>query len=209
MALDYEYETILVSAWDPNQPFRIWIDKEAIRLGGNRLGRLNFLEEEVLEPLRDVADRIEERLGYPIFDPNDLLFTRPARSDPAIKVLTGDGENRDPPWSRECAPATGSPMAAAPGTAEIRYNRYFFEPLITCGGFVEDRTDETIIHELAHLFGMKHFPHADDQDSRLQGGVVMSEPLTFHKSHDDSDDFLLQEDIDAIGCIFPHPDHPR
>ena len=208
-ALRYEAGTFLVEAWDPEQPFRVWIDEESIRRGGEQFDRPEFLEEEVLEPLRDVADRIEERLGYRIFDPDDLLPRRPSTREPVIKVLTQPDRQQDPPWSAACAPATISPMNASPSTGEIFYNEPFFDPLITCQGYVEDRTDETIIHELGHNLGMRHHPSAGDPDSRFRGGVVMSEPLTFHKGYDDSDVFVLPEDIDAIGCIFPHPDHPR
>ena len=42
------------------------IDTEAVSYGGNLIGRPDFLEEEVLQPLRDVARRLQERLGYPI-----------------------------------------------------------------------------------------------------------------------------------------------
>ncbi len=210
LALDWEQTAILVSAWDPGRPFRVWIDEESIRGGGLQLDRPGFLEEEVLEPLRDVADRIEERLGYAIFDPYDLLSSRPSAGEPVIKVLTRDGEPLDPPWDPDCAPATASPMNALPWTAEIFFNRYFFDPKIdTCRGFVEDRTDETVVHELWHLFATKHSQSVDDWNSRLRNGLFMSDPLTSHREYDDSRVFLLQEDIDAIGCVFPHPDHPR
>ena len=208
-ALRYEAGAFLAEAWDPATPFRVWIDEEAIRRGGERLGRPEFLEEEVLEPLRDVADRIKERLGYLIFDPDDLVPTRPSRREPVIKVFTAPDRHQDPPWSAACAPATMSPMNASPSTGSILYNEPFFNPLITCSGYVEDRTDETIIHELAHDLGMRHHPSAGDRDAMFRGGVVMSEPLTFHKAYDDADVFWLPEDIDAVGCVFPHPDYPR
>ena len=208
-ALRYEAGTFLAEAWDPQKPFPVWIDEEAIRRGAERLGRPDFLEEEVLEPLRDVADRIKERLGYLIFDPDDQLQTRPSRREPVIKVLTAPDRHQDPPWSADCAPATISPMNASPSTGSIFYNEPFFDPFITCAGYVEDRTDETIIHELAHDLGMKHHASAGDRDAMFRGGAVMSEPLTFHKGYDDADVFWLPEDTDAVGCIFPHPDYPR
>ena len=46
------------------------IDTEAVSYGGNLIGRPDFLEEEVLQPLRDVARRLQERLGYPILHPD-------------------------------------------------------------------------------------------------------------------------------------------
>lgn len=209
LALDWEQNPILVPAWDPEQPFRVWIDEGPIRDGGNQIDRPDFLEEEVLEPLRDVADRIEERLGYAIFDPYDLLDSPPSTGETVIAVHVTEDRDRDTPWDPECAPVTISPMNAIPWTAEMVYNEPFFDPAVTCLGFTENRTDETIIHELGHIFGMKHARSSGDANSRTRGGVFMSEPLTWFASYDDSDVFLLQEDIDAWGCMFPHPDHPR
>lgn len=209
LALDWEHNAILVSAWDPEQPFRVWIDEGSIRAGGNRIDRPDFLEEEILEPLRDVADRIEERLGYAIFDPYDLLPSRPAAGETVIAVGVTEDRYRDTPWDPECAPVTISPMNALPWTAEMVLNEPIFDPSVTCRGFAEDRTDETIIHELGHIFGMKHARSSGDENSRLRGGVFMSEPLTDNKDYDDSDVFLLNEDIDAWGCMFPHPGHAR
>jgi len=209
LALDWAQTAILVSAWDPERPFRVWIDEEAIQAGALRLDRPEFLEEEVLEPLRDVADRVEERLGYAIFDPYDLQLSPPSAGEPVIAVRVTEDRELDPPWDPECG-VTISPMNAIPWTAEIVYNEPFFDPSVTtCRGFVEDRTDETVIHELWHLFATKHSRSVDDWSSRLRNGLFMSDPLTSHREYDDSDVFLLPEDIDAIGCVFPHPDHPR
>ena len=209
LALDWEHDPILVPAWDPDRPFRVWIDEGPIRDGGDRIDRPDFLEEEVLEPLRDVADRIKERLGYAIFDPYDLLLSPPSAGETVIAVHVTEDRYRDPPWDAACAPVTISPMNAIPWTAEMVYNEPFFDPAVTCRGFAEDRTDETIIHELGHILGMKHARSTGDANSRTRGGVYMSEPLTDHRDYDDSDVFLLPEDIDAWGCMFPHPDHPR
>ena len=210
LALDDENNPILVHEWDPEQPFRVWIDEESIRMGGLELDRPRFLEEEVLEPLRDIADRIEERLGYSIFDPYDLLRSRPSTTEPAIKVFRYDREPDPEPWDPECAPVTPPPMEAAPWAGEIYFNDpYFFDPAITCGGYMQIRTGETIVHELAHLLGMKHFRPPGATYTEPRGGVPMSEPLTFAQSYGDVNVSLTPEDIDAIGCIFPHPDHPR
>ncbi len=126
LALDWELDPILVPAWDPERPFRVWIDEGPIRTGGDRIDRPDFLEEEVLEPLRDVADRIKERLGYSIFDPTDLLLSRPSAGEPVIGVRVTEVRASDPPWDPDCA-VTVSPMSAIPGTAEVVYN----EPSLT------------------------------------------------------------------------------
>ena len=209
LALHPDHAVLLVSEWDPEQPFRVWVDEDAIRMGGDSLDRPNFLEEEVLDPLRDVADRIEERLGYRVFDPSSLVLSQPAPEEPVIKVIRRDEVPLNPPWSADCAPATASAATAFVRRGEIRYNNYLFDPDIKCELFVTYRTAETAIHELAHLFGMKHARSNDDANSKVRGLVFMSEPLTQNAIYGDSDVFVLQKDIDAIGCIFPHPDHPR
>ena len=50
------YGSRLVNGWNPDSPFRFEIEVEDIREGGLRIGRPNFLEEEVLQPLRDIAE---------------------------------------------------------------------------------------------------------------------------------------------------------
>ena len=206
-ALAWELNPLLVPGWNPERPFRVWVDEAAIRSGGSQLGNPNFLEEQVLEPLRVVADRIEERLGYPVFDPYDLLPSK-SSEEPFIKVHRLDGlAPRDNPWDPRCAPATHPPISAAPAIATVFFNDHFFDPAITCSGFDSIRRGKTIVHEMAHVFGMKHAVSAGDGSSEQRGGVYMSESLTgsFFFSRDD----ILPEDIDALGCVFPHPGFPR
>ena len=197
------YGARLVHDWNPGSPFRFEIDAEGIRLGGARIGRPNFLEEEVLQPLRDVANRIEARLGYRVIEPDLPPVGQ------VIGIRTRD-EPGTPGWGTpECPEWAGSPMNAHLGEALITFNRHFFDPEISCQGYLGDRESETVIHELAHVLGMKHAPEAEDQDSRKAHGVPMSVPLTFHKRYGDSDVFVTDADIDAIACIFPHADYPR
>ena len=205
LALDYEIRARLVHEWNPERPFRVWVDEEAIRSGGTQLGNPNFLKEQVLEPLRVVADRIEERLGYPIFDPDDLLPSQSSR-DIAVRRVDNLGR-RDTPWDSRCAPATHAPMSAVAALATVQYNDYFFDPAVACSGFDTNRRGKTIVHELAHLFAMKHAASTGDASSRRRNGVHMSEPLTGSFFFDRAN--ILPTDIDAIGCVFPHPDYPR
>ena len=197
------YGARLVNDWNPDSPFRFEFDAEGISAGGVRIGRPNFLEEEVLQPLRDVANRIEARLGYRVIEPDG------PPTDVVIGIRTRD-EPGTPGWGTpECPEWAGSPMNAHLGEALITFNRHFFNPEVSCQGYRGDRESETVIHELAHVLGMKHASEAGDRDSEKTHGVPMSVPLTFHKRHGDSDAFFTDADIDAIGCIFPHPDHPR
>ncbi len=207
-ALEFELDPPLVREWEQDRPFRVWVDQEAIRRGGLELGHADFLEEQTLEPLREVARRIEARLGYSIFDPYDLLPSEPSAGPPSIKVRRiYHLAPKAPPWSADCAPATHAPMSALTRLAIVQYNDHFFDPAITCRGFVNNREGKTIVHELAHIFGMKHAASAGDVSSRRRGGVFMSEALTGSFFFDRAD--ILPEDIDNIGCMFPHPDFPR
>ena len=110
------------------------IDTEAVSYGGNLIGRPDFLEEEVLQPLRDVARRLQERLGYPILHP-DLDGTD-------IRVSLSRDTNF-------CAVGR---------------------------------------HELLRTDGV-----------RGEGDCGVFE----------RGEFLTLEDLDNIGCVFPHPDFPR
>ena len=69
-----------------------------------------------------------------------------------------------------------------------------------------DRDSETIIHELAHTFGMNH--SLLWQPELPPENLSMSVPLT-RIIGGDSDNFLMIEDLDNLGCVFPHPDFPR
>ena len=154
---------------DPERPFRVWVEREAIRRGGLEIGNPNYLEEQILEPLRVVADRIVNRLGYRIFDPGDLLPS--ASSEPNIQVvrLYDLAPREDNPWDLNCAPATHPPMSAAPVIGVVFLNDHFFDPAITCRPFERIRTGRTIVHELAHVFGMKHAASTGDANSPAAG----------------------------------------
>ena len=194
--------TQVVYEWQHDRPIRFRIVKEPIIAGGLRIGRPNFLEEEILEPLRDMARRLEERLGYPIMDSD----APPGRDDYTVLV-----EWRDRVWSPgwgapDCPEHVGSPWNAGQEPPETILNRYLFDPAITCRGYLRDRDSETIIHELGHTFGMNHSrilqPELPPQE------LSMSVPLT-RIIGGDSDNFLMIEDLDNLGCVFPHPDFPR
>lgn len=208
LALEWDLNPLLPPEWNPDEPFRVWVDEEAIRTGGIRLGNPNFLEEQILEPLRVVADRIKDRLGYLIFDPEELLASE-SSEEPNLRVRSLEHlEPRDNnPWSPRCLPATHPPMSAWPAGGTVLLNDHFFDPAITCREFEEIRARRTIVHELAHVLGMKHAASFNDASSRQQGGIHMSESLT--GSYFFSPNDILPEDIDALGCVYSHPDFPR
>ena len=106
-ALNYTYgHRQVVHGWQPDRPIRFRIESGPIIAGGLRIGRPNFLEEEVLEPLRDMARRLEDRLGYPIMD----LDAPPGGDDNTVLV-----EWRDRVWS----PGWGTPRIV-PSTSAAR-----------------------------------------------------------------------------------------
>ena len=191
----------LVHEWNPDRPIRFRVDAGPITEGGLRIGRPNFLEEEVLQPLRDMARRLEERLGYPIMEPD-------APPSDASRTVTVHWRDRvwSPGWGEpDCPGHVGSPWNAQGTPPAVVLNRYLFDPAITCAGYRRDRDSETIIHELAHVFGMGH---AEGASNYVPEDLAMSERLT-RIVGGDSDYFLPIEDLENIGCVFPHPDFPR
>ena len=201
-ALAYSWShTELVHEWNPDRPIRFRVDAGPIIEGGLRIGRPNFLEEELLQPLRDMARRLEERLGYPIMEPD-------ASPSDASRTVTVHWRDRvwSPGWGEpDCPRHIGSPWNAQGTPPAVVLNRYIFDPAITCAAYPRDRDSETIIHELAHVFGMGH---AEGVINYVPEDLAMSDRLT-RIVGGDSDYFLLIEDLDNIGCVFPHPDFPR
>ena len=193
----------LVREWEPTRPIRFRIETAPIVEGGLRIGRPNFLEEEVQQPLRDMARRLEERLGYPIMDldapPGDDGYTVGVRwRDHVWSAGWAFGHNPE-----DCPQHVGSPWNAQGTPPAVFMNRYFFDPEIIC--YRRERDAETVIHELTHAFGMGHA--APDSSYRPEH-LSMSEALTWQRTWE-SDIFLTMDDLDNIGCIFPHPDFPR
>ena len=200
-ALDYSWaHSQLVHDWNPDRPIRFRVDAGPIIQGGLRIGRPDFLEAQVLQPLRDMARRLRERLGYQVMESPD--------AGPGSEGNTVTVEWRDriwsPGWDERC-PEAGSPWNAQGTPPTVVLNRHIFDPEITCGGFDWGRRVEVIIHELAHTFGMGH---SEGVINYVPEDLAMSEPLTL-SAGGESDDFLLVEDLDNIGCVFPHPDYPR
>lgn len=199
-ALAYSFSgfPLVVQEWKPGRPIRFRVDAAAIIAGSMRIGQPEFLEDEVLQPLRDMARRLEERLGYPVMASPDA---GPGGADHTVtvqwrNVVYGAG------WARNC-PDIGTPWNAQASPPAVFMNRHIFDPDIACPYFTLHRDNHTIVHELAHVFGMVHWgtyvgPHY----------LAMSKSLT-RMVDGESEVFLKVEDLDNLGCVFPHPDFPR
>ena len=199
-ALNYSWgHATLVHEWHPDRPIRFRIEAEPMIAGGPRIGRPNFLEEQILQPLRDAARRLKERLGYTVMESPDA---GPGRADHTVTVEWRD-RVWSPGWGSRCPDHVGSPMNAQLDPPGAILNRYFFDPAITCYEGIRDA--ETVIHELAHVFGMGH---SEGVIYFVPEDLAMSPALTRLRGGE-SDKFLLVEDLDNIGCVFPHPDFPR
>ena len=160
-------------------------------------------DPEVTAYLRDqldvvdvLAGRIEDRLGYRVIDAGNVIGPLPdsyrdshcssARiPGQAIGFLHPDR----PDFHRG-----GGASEARPWCATVTY-------------YLHRETDdlrhefaEAVVHELFHDFGFKH----DDNDRDPENvGIFMSRNLTREGWH------VTTDDIDALGCAFPHPNFPR
>ncbi len=201
-ALAYSWaHTQVVHEWDPDRPIRFDVDAGPIIAGGLRIGRPNFLEEEVMQPLRDMARRLKERLGYSLMEPD----APPGDDSRTVTVQWRDGI-WSPGWGSEICPAhVGSPWNAQGTPPAVFLNRHIFDPEVTCDPYAYSRDNEFIIHELTHVFGMGH---SEVTVGFVPEDLAMSNPLTVMDGGE-SDYFLTLADVDNIGCVFPHPDLPR
>ena len=201
-ALEYSWSYVrLVDEWHPDRPIRFLVDADPIIAGGLRIGRPDFLEAQVLQPLRDMARRLEERLGYAVMESPDA---GPGGAGNTVSVSWRDFVYW-PPWAEEQCGPLGAPWNAQGDPPAVFLNRPIFDPEAQCWPYERSRRRETIIHELAHTFGMGH---AEGYSNYVAEDLAMSRELTAMIG-EESDAFLLVEDLDNIGCVFPHPDLPR
>ncbi|MXW70352.1 MAG: hypothetical protein F4Z74_02735 [Acidobacteria bacterium] len=157
-----------------------------------------------------LADRIEDRLGYRIVEAGDIIA--PSEHAPADWLSTWQdaidhcGSEREPGQllglmidTRPSSHRGGGSSSALVGCASVTYYRHreteTFLP--------EFR--EAVVHEIFHLFGFKHY----DVPDSARSGVFMSPDLTGMIFAEGEDWRTTVSDLDALGCVFPHPDFPR
>lgn len=162
---------------------------------------------ELLPPVGLLDEKIEQQLGYRI-----------VKSGQVIPLPEGlpPGWNADiPDFARNC-PLPRDPRqihtiymndapSSAPTAGAQAYPRCGAWAILAYrvgNGWPGLNYDETVLHELFHIFG---FVHADDHDRLARGdGVPMSEQLTSRRPVALlGADGVLWSDIDYLRCIFP------
>ena len=191
-ALSFIGGAAAVEAWTPNRPFTLQVDAAMFDFNGALVGIENFTETQILEPLRDLDWRFFQMHGYHILD-----FDSPP-DEHSIRIVSGDVVFVAGWGYPYCPGYVGVPVVASPPDAAVVYTRHFFNPGIQCIGYRQARHSESIVHEIAHVFGMAH-----DFDEEADG-VPMSENLTNHGRFEDSDDALMDSDVRNMGCILPY-----
>ncbi|MYE44471.1 MAG: hypothetical protein F4X79_10665, partial [Acidobacteria bacterium] len=140
--------------------------------------------DEVREQVARFAWKLEYRLGYPILEGE----------------VTDDPDDADIHVRFEQAVMDRGSRASAnsridPPTVQVAPE----------GADDEDNRRAMIEHEVSHLFGFEH----NQTCSNGRGvGVEMSPSLSCYFDGERTGRGAAEEDIDNIGCVFPHPDFP-
>ena len=184
-------DPVLVKEWD-GTPFRFYWD--AGIPASERADAEHFFG--VVEGL---GERIENQLGYPIlevagwiaesergfgigrFDVRDCKGVRPQ----GIVATTVPGAD----------PTIGETYAAARARCAVVF--WSSDNVDTVG------PDGVMDHELFHLFGFQHSPESTHP---FKSPFGVGYPMTVALTHGED---ATAVDIDALGCVFPHPEFPR
>ena len=192
--------SLFVREWD-GTPFRV----DAIRSFPAFVTETDLVG--LLEPVALLDEKIERQLGYRIVEMGEVI---------SLPEGVPPGWNEDiPDFARHC------PLPRDPGQIHTIYMNDAPRSTPNAGAQAYPRCgawailayrvgngwpgrpyDETVMHELFHVFG---FVHADDHDRLARGdGVPMSEQLTSTKPISLlGADGVLFPDIDLLRCIFP------
>ena len=159
--------------------------------------------EAVFEIVRELGVEIEAQLGYPIIEVSG--WTRCDGWDPGIECT---GRQRGQAvgtveWTGTVATLEDSGARAAIRRGVI----YWTNGAINVAG---NPHQWAAPHELFHLWGFTHNPdsrHAQRYPPTPGEGVEMSVTLTDWTRSREM--WPTSVDIDALGCVLPHPDFPR
>ena len=192
-ALAFHIRPILVEEWD-GTPFRFYWDA-----GIPEDERADA--EHFFGVVERFAERIEAQLGYPILEVAGWVeedqrgfqvggFT--VRN--CVGVRPGGIVATTVP---EANPAIAKIYAGAVPQCGVVY--WASDDIDTVG---PPGPDSVMDHELFHLFGFGHSLVTHPHEAQL-GGIPMTVALT--RAYDDA----TAVDIDALGCVLPHPGYPR
>ena len=140
--------------------------------------------DEVREQVARFAWKLEYRLGYPVLDAevvDDL-----SEADIQVRFNQAVRDRGSRAWANS---------ALDPPAVEV-------SPV---GADDDDNRRAMIEHEVSHLFGFGH----NKTCSNGGAGVEMSSSLSCYFDGERTGRGAVEEDIDNIGCVFPHPDFPR
>ena len=189
-----------VAEWD-GTPFRM----DVIRNFPDFVTEADLVS--LLDPVGLLDAKIERQLGYRIVERGEVIPVPaglpPDWNDDLYEFVRSCPLPRDPgqvhaiymndaPRSTPNAGAQAYPGCGAWAILAYRVGN----------GWPGSTYDETVLHELFHVFG---FVHADDDDRLARGdGVPMSEELTSSRPvRQPGADGVLWSDIDLLRCIFP------
>ena len=165
---------ILVEEWI-GTPFTFYFS-----LAGTPEG-LRAEVDRVLEAAERLSERIEDQIGYAIFEVGGLLEA------PRVKHPVRSSQCR---WR-----SRGQIVATYDERAQASY-----ECALWAGAL--DFANGTVAHNTFHLFGFDHHPIDWQGPGMYDKGVFMSRRLT-GVYVDEEDVGVSFEDVDALRCIFP------
>ncbi len=197
-------DAILPGEWD-GTPFRFYLFDDFPEAAGD-----GYLEGQ-LEEVRHLADSITAQLGYPIIEVGGAIPVRENMPE-GWNAPTLFGPKGCEQW-RERGEILGINHTATPpnhaggGASYATPRCAVFSYFLTDGPAMDFPTyaRTAVVHEVFHLFGFKH---SDDQARKESQGIFMSEQLTRGRDGDRAQ-YPTSDDIDALRCVFPDPDHPR
>ena len=188
----------LLDEWD-GSPFRVDI------VDTFPIAAMPGIAERLLEPLEELADRIERQLGYRVLDAGTVL-----------PPPTGGAPSKGRCLPREPGQIQGfyvdyplEPGHGTDGSADLSCRAFRYHPAaVSNGGLLrpEELTDYdsfidgVTMHELFHLLGFRH-PEDEAQPERDYIGVSMSYPLRW--AYLPWDESVQWQDLDVLRCIFP------
>lgn len=192
------HPAVLVEQWI-GEPFRIVIHADVYE-ASLALGP-NWYQDQIVDPINRMAERIEEQLGYPV-----MARIGESGADPAIRVELWNNQHSRDHLSVYCEdwPNFKTGMSAKRQFPLVIYHEDFFNPENQCKSALKGRIRDNVIHEIVHLFGGEH--EGEDSTHKTadgsQPGWEMSTSLTLLRPND-SEFQLTETDIARIGCTFP------